>query len=298
MRVLRPIFVFLLSCASCSYSGATGPSPRESLNDLQTHLAEVPALQGWELAASDGVDDTQFGYAVAISGGAVVVAKNCSNQNPRCTADHVYVFEEPTSGWSNMVQTAELNPSDGHAGDLFGTSVAVSGDTVVVGAQNGKAYIFVKPASGWTNMTETAQLTDGVAEGYGCVVAIDNQTIVIGEPTATINGNQNQGAAFVFVEPVTGWVTTSTFAAELTASNGTFLDFFGSSATVSGNTIVVGAPFYQDQAGPGAAYVFVEPETGWSNMTQTAELTRADRGQYDEFGLAVAIDRNVIVVGA
>src|SRR5262249_32190539 len=148
-------------------------------------------------------------------------------------------------GWTDMVQIAELNPSDGFVGDEFGTSVAVSGNTIVVGAGNGKAYIFVKPIGGWKNMTETAQLVGSIAgEGFGDLVAIDKATIVVGAPNANVNGNQGQGAAYVFVEPPTGWATTSVPNAKLTASDGSFQDIFGISAAVSGDTIVVGAPFH------------------------------------------------------
>jgi hypothetical protein len=198
-----------------------------------------------------------------------------------------------------MVQTAELTPSDGYVGDQFGSSVAISGKTIVVGAASGKAYVFVKPAGPWKNMTETAQLSNPqTGNGYNVQVSIDKSTIVVGVPTATVNGNQSQGAAYVFVEPLTGWATTSAFDAELTASDGSFQDVFGISVSVSGDTVLVGAPFHQDQSGPGEAYVFEKPSTGWTNMTQTAILSRSGAGPYDEFGLAVAINGNTIVVGA
>ena len=79
-----------------------------------------------------------------------------------------YVFTEPGSGWANMTQTAKLTASDGAAGDDFGTSVSISGNTVVVGAPDatvgansgqGAAYVFTEPGSGWANTTQTAKLT-------------------------------------------------------------------------------------------------------------------------------------------
>lgn len=267
-------------------------------------LSKAPVTPAVELTASDGVAGNALGTTVAISGNTVVVGQNCLEigSNPNCNVQNqgvAYVYEKPSSGWSNMVQTAELTPSDGQASDEFGLAVAVSGDTIVVGSGTGKVYVYVKPVNGWTNMTETAQLSDGVTgDCFGCAVAIDQQTIVVGAAETTINGNQSQGAAYVFVEPATGWATTSSYAAQLTASDGTFEDIFGISVGISGNTIVAGAPFYQDRTGPGAAYVFVKPTSGWSNMTQTAELTKTEQGLFDEFGLAVAIDGNTIAVGA
>jgi hypothetical protein len=266
--------------------------------------AAQPSLAVAKLTASDGVAGNALGISVAASGNTLVVGEDCLriSGNPNCNTHHqgiVYVYQEPKNGWRNTVQTAELTPSNGYFGDEFGTSVAVSGDAIVVGAGSGKAYVFVKPVGGWKNMTETAQLTDGAGgDGFGSLVAICKDTIVVGAPNAIINGNQSQGAVFVFDEPPTGWATTSVFNAELTASDGSFGDSFGTSAAVSGDMIVVGAPFHNNQTGPGQVYVFVKPPAGWANGTQTATLTRSNRGPYDEFGLAVAISGNTIVVGA
>ena len=91
-----------------------------------------------------------------------------------------------------FVQTAQLTASDGKSGDLFGNSVAVSGNTVVVGAydaagpggnlEQGKAYVFTEPVSGWTNATQTAELTasDGKpGDWFGYSIAIDGSTVVV-----------------------------------------------------------------------------------------------------------------------
>jgi hypothetical protein len=220
-------------------------------------------------------------------------------------AGYVYVYQKPADGWQSMVQVAKLTPSDGNPG--FGTSVAISGGTIVVGAgvgtPEGKAYVFVEPASGqWTNMTETAQLTEGISCDS---VAIDGDTIVLGDSDAAVDGVQT-GAAYVFLKPPGGWASTGAFNAELTASDGVTASYFGFSVAVSGDTIVVGAA-YQAQQGQqaqqggesGEAYVFVKPSAGWKNATQTAILTRSYPGfEEDEFGLAVAIDGTVIAVGA
>ncbi len=84
-----------------------------------------------------------------------------------------YVFVKPGGGWVSATETAKLTASDGAASDHLGTSVAVSGDTVVVGRPStvarlgqGSAYVFVKPGGGWVSATETAKLTasDGAAD--------------------------------------------------------------------------------------------------------------------------------------
>lgn len=285
----------------CGYAVAAVVAVVSVLALTQPSEAKISA----ELTASDGVAGNTLGIAVAASGNTVVLGEDCTRigGTSNCDLSHqrvVYVYQEPKDGWHSLVQIAELTPSDGYLGDEFGTAVAISGSTIMVGAGSGKAYVFVKPArGGWKNMTETAQLTDGVGgDGFGLAVAIDKNTVVVGAPHATFNGNQSQGAAYVFIKPPTGWVTTSAFEGQLTASDGSFWDLFGSSAAVSGDMIVVGAPFHNDQTGPGEAYVFEKPATGWKDTTQTAILTRLNAGPYDEFGLAVAINGNTVVVGA
>ena len=157
------------------------------------------------------------------------------------------MFEE--SAWSgNLTETAKLTASDGAAGDYFGHSVAISGNTVVVGAdyatvggnsQQGAAYVFVEPTSGWVSTTQTAKLTasDGAADNYfGWSVAVSGNTVVVGELGAT----GYQGAAYVFVEPASGGWANATETAKLTGPDGTTINGFGRSVAISGNTVVVG----------------------------------------------------------
>jgi hypothetical protein len=205
---------------------------------------------------------------------------------------------------SATIQHFTLTASDGANGDGFGVSVAIDGNTVIVGGaiingnqEQGVAYVFVKPPSGWTNMTQTAELTasDGQPlDGFGSSVAISGSTVVVGALDATVNGNPDQGAAYVFVKPASGWVSM-TETAKLTASDGADYDELGASVSISSGTVIVGAPQYP---GPGAAYVFVEPGGGWTDMTQTAELAASDGADYYNFGVSVSINDNTIIVGA
>jgi hypothetical protein len=211
-------------------------------------------------------------------------------------------------------QTAELTASNGAASDELGTSVAISGSTIVAGAplrtvganaDQGLVYVFTEPASGgWTNATQTAELTasDATAtDEFGAAVAISGSTIVVGTPFR----NNYRGAAWVYTEPAGGWVGTPTNpmtqTAELSATNGGTGDDFGNSVGVSGSTIVVGA---QGQAVgsnnyQGAAYEYTEPAGGWSGTTtQTAELTASDGAANDNLGNAVAVSGSTIVAGS
>ncbi len=217
-----------------------------------------------------------------------------------------------------FVQQAELSASDGVGGDEFGYSIAVSGNTVVVGApehkvganaQQGAVYVFTMGAGGWANATQTAELTDsagpaGAELGYS--VAISGNTIAAGEPAGTellhdSNPTHSQGTVDVFT--TTGaWTSTGTPNAQLTESSETDVlgGELGWSVAISGKTIVAGAPFDGTHGDPeGEAFVFTEPVGGWSGAhTEAAELKESDPSGEDHFGESVAISDNTVVSGA
>jgi len=192
-------------------------------------------------------------------------------------------------GWEDMTQTAELTTTDSSLYSALGVSVAISGDTVAVGASGtsnaqGAVYVFMKPSGGWVDMTQTATLTasDGVVEGgLGGFVSMTSDTIVAW-------GNQRE---YVFVKPEGGWADM-TQTAELTASDGAMLG----TVAIDGNTVVAGAFTLANYRG--AAYVFVEPAGGWTDMNQSAKLAASDGVSKDELGRSVAISGNTIVVGS
>ncbi|GIW44038.1 MAG: hypothetical protein KatS3mg077_1320 [Candidatus Binatia bacterium] len=262
-----------------------------------------------KLIASDGAESDSLGTAVAISGDTVVAGAPLRNR--------AYVFQKPLVGWGNgavMFEVAKLQASDASGGDHFGSAVAVDGDTVVVGAPQddlvftdvGSAYVFTKPLGGWSgSLTETAKLTPGASPPpfitFGSAVAVSGDTVVVGAPLKKRGVDLNVGAAFLYVKPTSGWTSTSTFDAELTAADGAASDVFGSSVAVEGNTVVVGAwgadlGSVQDA---GAAYVFFKPAAGWTTTSAfDVKLTAADAAQSDRFGRAVSIRGTLVVAGA
>jgi hypothetical protein len=220
------------------------------------------------------------------------------------------------------VQSAELSASDQTANSYFGTSVAVSGNTVVVGeptADNGAGavYAFTRGAAGWANATQTAKLTASnpetnatsnafSGEQLGQSVAIDGSTIVAGAPYWTQYSNSGnveyQGAVYEWTLPETGVWANATQTAYLTATNLTQTDYLGLSVAVQGSTIVAGAPNHQfetPEGGPGSVYVYTMPASGgWVNATQTAELGGFYPDAGDSVGGSVAISGSTIVAGA
>jgi hypothetical protein len=262
-----------------------------------------PWLQLAELTASDGRSYDNLGYSIAVSGSTVVVGAPGASINGDRSQGAAYVFVEAADGWANMTQTAKLTASDGDGQDDFGISVGIDGNTVVVGApynnRLGAAYVFVEPSSGWENMTQTAKLTasDAAAFDYfGYAVAISGNTVVVGEPRANVIFGF-QAAAYVFVKPGNGWVN-KTQNAKLTASDGGIDDALGFSISISGNTVIAGAPGWPSGLSQGAAYLFVQPAKGWTNATQTSRLLASNGITGDEFGYSTSISGAVAAAGA
>lgn len=265
-------------------------------------LSEIAFAANWqqlaELTPTNRAKNDWFGISIAMSGNTVVVGDFDANIEQFGTVD---VFVKPANGWSDMTQTATLSSSDNGAG--FGTSVAVSSDVIVVGAANtsnfhdraatpGAAYVFVKPAGGWRDMTETVKLTasDGLpGDAFGNSVSISGSTIAVG----AFFVNNFSGRAYVFACSNGG----CTQAAELSASDsGGILDYLGCSVSVSGDTVVAGS--FGHNNFQGSAYVYVKPQSGWHDMTETAELTTFKGKGGDNVGFSVAISGDTVVAGA
>ena len=271
--------------------------------------------QAATLTASGGQADDEFGISVALDGSTVVVGAPGTTGNTGAA----YVFTKPGDAWVSTSTAAKLTASDSAANDEFGISVAMDGDTVVVGGDqggNGAVYVFTKPGGAWTSTTTAAKLaaSDGEAnDEFGVSVAVDDDTAVVGAHLHDVDDNgtsiPNAGAAYVFTKPDDGWTATSTESAKLTAPDGAANDEFGISVAVygdeeDGDTVLVGAhqTDHIDSDGntvndSGSAYVFDrDPESGkWS---QTAKLTASNGDGGDGFGNSVAVDGDTAVVGA
>jgi hypothetical protein len=270
-------------------------------NDNSTGAAYVFVRSGttWtqqaKLTASDATVLDEFGWSVAVSGDVAIVGAPGVNRPLGINFGAAYVFVRSGTTWTEQ---AHLTASDGASGDFLGTSVAVSGDTAVVGAYNddtssgtdaGSAYVFVRSGTTWT---EQAHLTasDGAGhDEFGVSVAGSADTAVLGARYRDTPGGDGAGSAYVFVRSGTTW----TQQAEVTASDATSYDEFGTSVAVSGNAVVVGAPNKADYTG--AAYVFRRTGTTWS---ERGKLTAWDGAEDDQFGISVGVSGGVAVVGA
>ncbi len=263
-----------------------------------------PLIQSTELTAEDGQAGDFFGAAVAFSGNMIVVGAESHEVGSNPNQGAVYVFEKQGSSWT---QTAELTASDGALDTGLGSSVAVSGNTIVAGAslrevethaEQGTVYVFEKSGPDWTQVAELTASDGAYDDKLGTSVAMEDGIIVAGAPNHKVGSNQHQGAAYVFEKPAGGW-KDGTQTAELTASNGVAANELGTAVAIEGETIVAGAPNYRsDVTTAGSVYVFEKPAGGWKTGTQTAELTASDGVVDDALGLSVAISGDTIVAGA
>jgi len=195
--------------------------------------------------------------------------------------------------------------SDAAASDNFGTSVSVSGDTMVVGApyddrsssdtNEGSAYVFTRSSSGvWTQQQKLTASDASSYDRFGTSVSISGDTVVVGAPYDDTGGSDG-GSAYVFTRSSSGVWTQQE---KLTASDVYGRDYFGTSVSISGDTVVVGAPHDDDngKSESGSAYVFVRSSGVWS---QQAKLTaEAESGEDDQFGRSVSVSGDTVVVGA
>jgi hypothetical protein len=200
--------------------------------------------QGQELKGSDTVAKDDFGDSVAISGSTIVVGAF----DHASEAGRAYVFTKSSAGWR---QSAELVGSDTVAGDGFGVSVAISGETVAVGSglaasDAGRGYLFTKGTTGWHQAAELVGSGTVAGDDFGDSVAVSGSTVVVG----TFAHALGAAGAYVFVKRPTGWDHST----DLAGSGATGDDEFGYSVAVSGSTIAVGA--YGHDLGVGRVYVF------------------------------------------
>jgi len=302
MRTFRTISAFFIGMLVCFSAVSLGQAQR------------LPIIEAAKLIASDGQEGDIFGSAVAIDGDTIVIGAEGASLGKGYQQGAAYVFVKPANGWRNMRQTAKLTASDGANFAYFGFSVAVRGDTIVIGAYchsdtqrrcNGAVYVFAKPATGWTDMTETAELTasdDHSDAGYvlGWSVVIDRKARTVA--AGALLANDGAGAVYMFVKPANGWANM-TQNAELTASDANQANCcLGYALSFAGNTLAAGDPGWSNgnpnSCCQGAAYIFVKSAKGWTNMTETARLLASDGVAGDELSYSVSLDGDTLALAA
>jgi hypothetical protein len=256
-------------------------------DSLRTAAHEALARDGvseQEVGASDGAPGDEFGISVAVDGDTALIGASYENGGQGAA----YVFVQSGGVWS---ETQKLTASDGAASDWFGQSVALDGDTAVIGAPqyldfgNGAAYVFTRSGASWS---ESQKLTadDGAGrDQFGISVAVDGSNVLVGAYGLAFY----QGAAYAFVGSGGSWTQAQKLVANDAAQNADF----GVSVALDGTTALIGA--YGDASYQGAAYVFDGTGGTWSQMQK---LVASDGAANAHFGISVALEGGRALVGA
>ena len=250
------------------------------------------SLDGWSeqarLLASDGAEDDFFGDSVALYGKTIVVGAPYADDNGDLSGS-AYVFAWDGSAWTEQ---AKLLPHEGTADERFGESVALSGDTAVVGTVTAGAYVFQRHGDVWTQYAKL--LPDCGLDPddlVGQAVALSGDTVLVGG-ILDDDRAKNAGGVYAFGRGAGKQTAKDKFI----ASDGSADAWFGGSLALHGTTAVIGASGDDGEAeSAGAAYVF---QRSGETFEEDVKLVPRDVSKDDRFGFSVSLWGNTLVVGA
>ena len=252
-----------------------------------------------KLTASDAAA-FNFGASVSIHGDTAIIGSSgdhCADGIAGgCGSAYVFRFDG-----SNWTEEQRFTASDVMAGNVFGHSVSVSGNTALVGslgagnpgtAASGAVYVYRSEGSNWIEEQKLIASDAVTFDYFGGSISLDGDTAVIGAMFKNCAAGSDCGSAYVFRFDGTLWIEQ-----KLTASDANAFNYFGGSVSISGDTVVVGAVRDDCAAGAicGAAYVFRFDGTSW---IEKQKLTAADAAANDAFAGSLSIDGGRIVLGS
>ena len=258
---------------------------------------ETTSITPW-FTSGDNAPGDAFGVRMSMSGDTVVIG-DADDSHDAPWSGSAYVFVKDGASWD---QQQKLLPTTPASDQVFGASVSIDGDTIVVGAPGegdptdpfaGAAYVFVRDGTGWVLRQKLLLPEPRFGDRFGGAVAVSGDSIVV---TAGGDGDDNflPGSASVFTRGQDGvW----TFRQKVRASDQVRDQTYGGSVAISGDTVLVGSEYVAPNhgSGIGAVYVYERAGTVWG---ETKKLTSSTwRGGY-EFGRYLAVDGNIAVVGA
>jgi hypothetical protein len=266
---------------------------------------------GWgqvaKLVAGDAAAEDLFGFSVDISGDYAVIGA-IGEDGAGVDRGAAYIFSRNQGGTDNWGQVYRLRAGDPADSDGFGFSVAIDGDTVIVGADGedgdgtdrGTAYVFSRNQGGedaWGQVAKLVSEDPNDADHFGYCVAIDGDVAVVGSPYEDGAG-EDRGAACVFSRDLGGEDAWG-LAKRLVPGDASDDTWFGWSAATDGTLVVVGAP-WDDGGGTnhGAAYLFDRDQGGAENWGELKKLTASDAQNNALFGYDVALYGDYVVAGA
>lgn len=254
--------------------------------------------QSARLTPPAGDAQEAFGYAVAVSADRVAVGAPINTDiDENEPATPAYVFERSGVVWNGT----PIRPGDDARDAWFGTSIALDGDTLVVGAPGhklprpgaGAAYVYEHDGNGWDQVAQLDDPDGQTEDFFGRSVAVHDDVIVVGAEGGDGPALPNSGVAVVYERSEGTWSETALLAPDDSVVG----QQIGFSVAVRGATIVVGAN-RDDQFGfdAGAAYVYEQDTDG--NWVQFSKIYDPDGFNGDHFGAALAVTDTFIVAGS
>jgi choice-of-anchor B domain-containing protein len=227
-----------------------------------------------------------FGSSVAISGDQVLVAEPNDIRAPGA----VYVYGKQGGSWAQLHRLTAESPA---LGDLFGASIATSGNRLIVGAMRqgdagGGAYVFQRDGASWRQVARLTASDATLADSFGISVAIDGDLALVGAGGA----DSGRGAVYVFRADGSGrWSQ----AARIAAPEGTRLeDRYAEVLALYREAAIVAAA--RADSGRGAVYLFRgNHQGGW---TQTGRIAPDSLTANARFGSVIAVGNGVALIGA
>lgn len=308
---------------------ANGPGGNHGAVYVFVQVEGVWRQQAYVKATNTGAVDL-FGRGLALGGDVLVVGApgedsaatgvdGNQTSNAASGSGAAYVYERSGSEWQPL---AYLKASNTDAEDEFGHAVAMSGDTLAVGApgessgdasganqadnaahESGAVYVFDRGAASYEQVAYLKASNADAEDRFGANLALAGDTLVVsalGEATLGGDGNESNelrpdsGAVYVFERVGDAWLQTAYLKAPVVAE----ADYFGAALGISGETLVVGA-LGDDSGGnaplSGAAHVYVRTAQGWE-FSKTMRAPNAEAG--DRFGNSIAITPSLLAIGA
>lgn len=245
----------------------------------------------------DGIADqfdggVLFGSALALQGTRALIGAPGARNSGMFNSGAGFVFDRSGAVWS---QTSRLAATDPAPNDRTGASLALDGDTAVLGAPDddvdgrsdqGSALVFVRSGDAWTQQTRLVAPDGATSDNAGIAVALSGDTALLGIPDATIGTTPEQGAVRVFRRSGNTWSAQQ----KLVASDGANYDTFGTTLAFDGDVALIGTDFV-----PEPLYVF---KRSGDSFAQTLRIDAADSRMNDRFGRAIALWSNIALIGA
>ena len=243
----------------------------------------------------------ELGYSVALDGETALIG--APFRHGALGHGAAWVFTRVGGSWSAWTAQPVLTAADGASGDRFGYTVALSGDTALIGAprhsvfgtyQAGAAYAFVRTGGSWAQQAKLTAADGAYEDQFGSSVALSGDAALIGSPYRDSLGEADAGAAYAFARSGGTWTEQQALIAGDRENPD---DRLGSAVALSGDTALVGAPGWDSElaAGAGAAYFFARCGSSW--MAEDQQIA-ADAAGDDRFGAAVALSGSRALVGA